>query len=53
MTAISTPSLQMTTHTFPSHDGAELFYRAWLPFNQAKQAIVIMNRGQEHSVRIV
>ncbi|TDU69295.1 alpha-beta hydrolase superfamily lysophospholipase [Prosthecobacter fusiformis] len=43
----------MTTHTFPSHDGAELFYRAWLPYYQAKQAIVIMHRGHEHSGRML
>lgn len=52
MTTIPTPSFQMTTHTFASHDGAELFYRAWLPFYQAKQAIVIMHRGHEHSGRM-
>lgn len=43
----------MTEHTFLSHDGAELFYRAWLPFYQAKQAIVILHRGHEHSGRMV
>jgi len=42
----------MTTHTFPSHDGTELFYRAWLPFYQAKHAIVILHRGHEHSGRM-
>ncbi|MEN3942823.1 bifunctional alpha/beta hydrolase/class I SAM-dependent methyltransferase [Prosthecobacter sp. SYSU 5D2] len=43
----------MTTHTFPSHDGAGLFYRAWLPFYQAKQAIVLLHRGHEHSGRML
>lgn len=43
----------MTEHTFASHDGAGLFYRAWLPFYQAKQAIVIMHRGHEHSGRML
>lgn len=43
----------MTTHTFASHDGAELFYRAWLPFYQAKQAVVILHRGHEHSGRMI
>lgn len=43
----------MSTHTFPSHDGAELFYRAWLPHFQARHAIVILHRGHEHSGRMV
>ncbi|MCW0219003.1 MAG: bifunctional alpha/beta hydrolase/class I SAM-dependent methyltransferase [Prosthecobacter sp.] len=43
----------MTTHTFPSHDGVGLFYRAWLPVYQAKQAIVILHRGHEHSGRML
>lgn len=43
----------MTTHTFSSHDGAELFYRAWLPHFQARQAIVVMHRGHEHSGRML
>lgn len=42
----------MTTHTFASHDGAKLFYRAWLPYYQAKHAIVILHRGHEHSGRM-
>ncbi|MDZ4287315.1 MAG: bifunctional alpha/beta hydrolase/class I SAM-dependent methyltransferase [Prosthecobacter sp.] len=43
----------MTTQTFPSHDGAEIFYRAWLPEGGARQAMVLMHRGHEHSGRLV
>ncbi|WP_027598666.1 bifunctional alpha/beta hydrolase/class I SAM-dependent methyltransferase [Pseudomonas sp. MOIL14HWK12:I2] len=39
---------------FPAHDGTELFYRHWpavLPSAQ-KQAIVLLHRGHEHSLRL-
>lgn len=42
----------MTLHTFPSHDSAELFYRAWIPEGGARQALVLMHRGHEHSGRL-
>lgn len=42
----------MTSNTFPAPDGVELFYRAWTPEGQAKQAIVLMHRGHEHSGRM-
>lgn len=32
-------------------DGAELFYRAWLPAAPAKRAVVLFHRGHEHSGR--
>ena len=37
--------------TFRSCDGAELFYRAWLPAASARQALVLFHRGHEHSGR--
>lgn len=36
---------------FRSGDGAELFYRAWLPERGATQAIILFHRGHEHSGR--
>jgi alpha-beta hydrolase superfamily lysophospholipase/SAM-dependent methyltransferase len=32
-------------------DGAELFYRAWLPPAKAERAVVLFHRGHEHSGR--
>ncbi len=40
-----------TSHTFLSHDGAELFYRAWVPARPTSQAVVLLHRGHEHSGR--
>ncbi len=34
-----------------SWDGAELFYRAWLPTTPARKALVLFHRGHEHSGR--
>lgn len=51
------PSVQVsmtrtaTTHRFTSWDGAELFYRAWIPRNPKNEAIVLFHRGHEHSGR--
>ena len=41
----------MTEHTFASGDGAELFYRAWLPEQPADKAVLLFHRGHEHSGR--
>jgi alpha-beta hydrolase superfamily lysophospholipase len=41
-----------TEHTFPSHDGAELFYRAWHPANPSDKALLVFHRGHEHSGRM-
>jgi alpha-beta hydrolase superfamily lysophospholipase/SAM-dependent methyltransferase len=38
-------------HTFKSSDGAELFYRAWLPAKPADRALLLFHRGHEHSGR--
>src|SRR6266446_1738 len=44
-------SMNPTEHTFPSWDGIELFYRAWLPEKKAKKALLLFHRGHEHSAR--
>ncbi len=41
----------MTENFFTSWDGAQLFYRAWLPPTTAGQALVLFHRGHEHSGR--
>jgi alpha-beta hydrolase superfamily lysophospholipase len=45
------PALQATEHTFVTHDGVELFYRAWLPATPANKAVLLFHRGHEHSGR--
>lgn len=40
-----------TTHTFTASDGAELFYRAWMPQQPTDKAILLLHRGHEHSAR--
>jgi hypothetical protein len=43
----------MIESAFASHDGVELFYRAWpARSGTAKGAIVILHRGHEHSGRV-
>jgi len=37
--------------TFRTGDGADLFYRSWLPAAPAKRAVVLFHRGHEHSGR--
>src|SRR5688500_13461505 len=37
--------------TFRTFDGAELFYRAWLPAARTDKALVLFHRGHEHSGR--
>jgi len=41
----------MQTETFKSRDGAELFYRAWLPAKATGKALLLFHRGHEHSAR--
>ena len=38
-------------HTFKTWDGVELFYRAWLPTKPTDKALLLFNRGHEHSGR--
>ena len=37
--------------SFASWDGAELFYRAWLPAGTARGALLLLHRGHEHAGR--
>src|SRR5205823_3469936 len=37
--------------TFTTWDGAELFFRAWLPAKPTNRALVLFHRGHEHSGR--
>src|SRR6478752_9380075 len=37
--------------TFPSWDGAELFYRSWIPNKSTDKALLLFHRGHEHSGR--
>jgi alpha-beta hydrolase superfamily lysophospholipase/SAM-dependent methyltransferase len=41
----------VSEHTVVMSDGAELFYRAWLPVGPVKQAVLLFHRGHEHSGR--
>ena len=36
---------------FKSWDGAELFYRAWIPSETTNRALLLFHRGHEHSAR--
>jgi alpha-beta hydrolase superfamily lysophospholipase/SAM-dependent methyltransferase len=38
-------------HTLTLRDGAEMFYRAWLPATPTSKALVLFHRGHEHSGR--
>src|SRR6266851_4103856 len=43
--------MEATEQTFTSWDGAELFYRAWIPKRPTQNALVLFHRGHEHSGR--
>jgi alpha-beta hydrolase superfamily lysophospholipase len=43
--------MRATEATMPSWDGAELFYRAWLPETPTEKALLLFHRGHEHSGR--
>ena len=45
------PHRQARDHSFRSWDGAELFYRAWLPESSTDRAVILFHRGHEHSGR--
>jgi alpha-beta hydrolase superfamily lysophospholipase/SAM-dependent methyltransferase len=38
-------------NSFPSWDGAQLFYRAWIPDVPTEKALLLFHRGHEHSGR--
>ena len=35
-------------HTMRSFDGAELFYRSWIPAKPTDKALLLFHRGHEH-----
>src|SRR5262249_41831352 len=41
-----------TEHSMLLADGTELFYRAWIPREPTRKALVIFHRGHEHSGRL-
>src|ERR1700732_1570254 len=43
--------MKATERTFESWDGAELFYRAWIPARKTNKALLLFHRGHEHSGR--
>ena len=43
--------MEATERTFTSWDGAELFYRAWIPNKATDKALLLFHRGHEHSGR--
>jgi len=43
--------MKATEQTMTSWDGAELFYRAWIPESSSGQALLLFHRGHEHSGR--
>jgi len=43
--------MEATEHTMRSWDGAELFYRAWIPREPNDKAILLFHRGHEHCGR--
>jgi alpha-beta hydrolase superfamily lysophospholipase/SAM-dependent methyltransferase len=43
--------MKTTEQTFQTSDGTRLFYRAWLPAQPARKALLLFHRGHEHSGR--
>ena len=43
--------MEPTEHAMTSWDGAELFYRAWIPRERTDKTILLFHRGHEHSGR--
>jgi alpha-beta hydrolase superfamily lysophospholipase/SAM-dependent methyltransferase len=50
---LAIPELTPTEHSVTLDDGVELFYRAWIPSEPTRKALVIFHRGHEHSGRLV
>ena len=44
-------NLKSTEYSISLRDGAELFYRAWLPLEPSSKALILFHRGHEHSGR--
>src|SRR5215471_13009791 len=43
--------MEATEKSFTSWDGAELFYRVWIPAKAPNKALLLFHRGHEHSGR--
>jgi len=43
--------MEAAEHTMSSWDGAELYYRAWIPETRTARALLLFHRGHEHSER--
>ncbi|PZR73729.1 MAG: hypothetical protein DLM73_10255 [Chthoniobacterales bacterium] len=43
--------MQAAEETMASWDGAKIFYRAWIPAEATKKALLLFHRGHEHSGR--
>ena len=43
--------METVERSFTSWDGAELFYRAWIPNSETNKALLLFHRGHEHSGR--
>src|SRR5438876_9355044 len=43
--------MEATEHAMTSWDGADLFYRAWIPREATDKAMLLFHRGHEHSGR--
>jgi len=43
--------MEATESSFSTWDGAELFYRSWIPGNATNKALLLFHRGHEHSGR--
>ena len=48
----ATVDITSTEHTMVLEDGTELFYRAWIPGEPTRKALIIFHRGHEHSGRL-
>ena len=48
----ATAAITPTEHAMALEDGTELFYRAWIPREPTRKALVIFHRGHEHSGRL-
>jgi alpha-beta hydrolase superfamily lysophospholipase/SAM-dependent methyltransferase len=48
----TTYDITPTEHSMTLADGTRLFYRAWIPRQPARKALVLFHRGHEHSGRL-
>ena len=44
--------IKPSEHSMSLGDGTELFYRAWIPREPTRKALIIFHRGHEHSGRL-